>query len=129
VFLVFVFATLGITYWAARRTHAAKGFYSAGGGNLFLGFISAVALATILAVAAGLTLAGASAISHDFYASVIARGRSNEGTEIRISRITTFCLGLLAIALGIAFESRRPYRHPCGGGIVDCRQWHIDHKD
>jgi len=76
------------------------------GGDLFLGFISAVAFATILAVVAGLTLAGASAISHDLYANVIARGRSNEGTEIRISKIATFCLGLLAIALGISFESQ-----------------------
>ncbi|TCT23754.1 cation acetate symporter [Thiobaca trueperi] len=76
------------------------------GGNLFLGFISAVAFATILAVVSGLTLAGASAISHDLYASVIARGRSNETTEIRVSKIATFCLGLVAIALGIAFESQ-----------------------
>ncbi len=76
------------------------------GGNLFLGFISAVAFATILAVVSGLTLAGASAISHDLYASVIARGRSNETTEIRVSKIATFVLGLVAIALGIAFESQ-----------------------
>ena len=76
------------------------------GGNLFLGFISAVAFATILAVVAGLTLAGASAISHDIYANVIARGLGNESTEIRISKIATFCLGLLAIGLGIAFESQ-----------------------
>jgi cation/acetate symporter len=76
------------------------------GGNLFLGFISAVAFATILAVVAGLTLAGASAISHDLYASVIARGHGSERTEIRISKISTFCLGLVAIALGIAFESQ-----------------------
>ncbi|MBK1700755.1 cation acetate symporter [Thiococcus pfennigii] len=76
------------------------------GGSIFLGFISAVAFATILAVVAGLTLAGASAISHDLYASVIARGRGNEATEIRISRIATFVLGLVAIALGIAFESQ-----------------------
>ncbi|NCA71266.1 MAG: cation acetate symporter [Sphingobacteriia bacterium] len=76
------------------------------GGDLFLGFISAVAFATILAVVAGLTLAGASAISHDLYASVIARGRSNETTEIRVSRIATFGLGLVAIGLGIAFESQ-----------------------
>ena len=76
------------------------------GGNLFLGFISAVAFATILAVVAGLTLAGASAISHDLYANVIARGRSNETTEIRVSRIATLALGVLAIALGIAFESQ-----------------------
>ncbi|QIK38453.1 cation acetate symporter [Caldichromatium japonicum] len=76
------------------------------GGNLFLGFISAVAFATILAVVAGLTLAGASAISHDLYASVIARGYSNESTEIGVSKIATFALGLLAIGLGIAFESQ-----------------------
>ena len=54
------------------------------GGNLFLGFISAVAFATILAVVSGLTLAGASAISHDLYASVIAKGRVNETTELRV---------------------------------------------
>ncbi|MBK1722654.1 cation acetate symporter [Thiocystis violacea] len=76
------------------------------GGNLFLGFISAVAFATILAVVSGLTLAGASAISHDLYASVIARGRSNEKTEIRVSKIATFMLGLVAIGLGIAFETQ-----------------------
>ena len=76
------------------------------GGNLFLGFISAVAFATILAVVSGLTLAGASAISHDLYASVIAHGRSSEATEIKVSKIATFVLGLVAIALGIAFESQ-----------------------
>lgn len=76
------------------------------GGNLFLGFISAVAFATILAVVAGLTLAGASAISHDLYSSVIARGRANEKTELKVSRVATFILGLVAIALGIAFESQ-----------------------
>jgi cation/acetate symporter len=76
------------------------------GGDLFLGFISAVAFATILAVVSGLTLAGASAISHDLYASVIARGRSNETTELKVSKIATFILGLIAIGLGIAFESQ-----------------------
>ncbi len=78
---------------------------SAVGGNLFLGFISAVAFATILAVVAGLTLAGASAISHDLYANVFARGRHDEVTEIKISKIATFVLGIVAIILGIAFES------------------------
>ncbi len=76
------------------------------GGDVFLGFISAVAFATILAVVSGLTLAGASAISHDLYASVIARGRSNETTEIRVSKVATFVLGLVAIWLGIAFETQ-----------------------
>jgi len=76
------------------------------GGNLFLGFISAVAFATILAVVSGLTLAGASAISHDLYASAIARGRVNETTELKVGRYATFALGLVAIALGIAFEQQ-----------------------
>jgi cation/acetate symporter len=76
------------------------------GGNLFLGFISAVAFATILAVVSGLTLAGASAISHDLYASVIAHGRANESTELFVSKVATFILGLVAIGLGIAFESQ-----------------------
>jgi cation/acetate symporter len=56
------------------------------GGSLFLGFISAVAFATILAVVAGLTLAGASAVSHDLYASVIAKGKVAEDKEVRLSK-------------------------------------------
>ena len=76
------------------------------GGNVFLGFISAVAFATILAVVAGLTLAGASAVSHDLYASVIKKGKANEKDEIRVSKITTITLAVLAIGLGILFESQ-----------------------
>jgi cation/acetate symporter len=76
------------------------------GGSLFLGFISAVAFATILAVVSGLTLAGASAVSHDLYASVFARGRATETDEIRVSKIATVVLGIVAILLGIAFENQ-----------------------
>ncbi|WP_252271205.1 cation acetate symporter [Pseudomonas subflava] len=76
------------------------------GGSLFLGFISAVAFATILAVVAGLTLSGASAVSHDLYASVIKKGNANEKDELRVSKITTVILGVLAIGLGIAFEKQ-----------------------
>jgi cation/acetate symporter len=76
------------------------------GGDLFLGFISAVAFATILAVVSGLTLAGASAVSHDLYASVFRRGRVNEVQEIRVSKMATVALGVLAIVLGIAFEQQ-----------------------
>jgi cation/acetate symporter len=76
------------------------------GGSLFLGFISAVAFATILAVVSGLTLAGASAISHDIYASVIKKGKANERDEIRISKIATVVLGVVAIGLGILFEEQ-----------------------
>ncbi|QHG64626.1 cation acetate symporter [Pseudomonas putida] len=74
------------------------------GGDLFLGFLSAVAFATILAVVAGLTLAGASAISHDLYAMVIQSGAANEAQEMRVSRAAVVLLSLLAMALGILFE-------------------------
>ncbi|MFZ4215730.1 cation/acetate symporter ActP [Pantoea endophytica] len=93
-------ALLGGTNMAA--VHLAN----AVGGSLFLGFISAVAFATILAVVAGLTLAGASAVSHDLYASVIREGKATERDELRISKITVLVLGVVAIALGILFEKQ-----------------------
>ncbi len=76
------------------------------GGNAFLGFISAVAFATILAVVSGLTLAGASAISHDIYANVICNGNAKEEDEIRISKIFVVVLGATGVALGIMFEQQ-----------------------
>jgi cation/acetate symporter len=76
------------------------------GGSLFLGFISAVAFATILAVVAGLTLAGASAVSHDLYANVFARGHTSEATEVRISKISAVVIGVVAIVLGYVFEKQ-----------------------
>jgi cation/acetate symporter len=76
------------------------------GGSLFLGFISAVAFATILAVVAGLTLAGASAVSHDLYANVIAKDRVAEHTEVRLSKIAAVVIGVVAILLGYVFEKQ-----------------------
>jgi cation/acetate symporter len=76
------------------------------GGNVFLGFISAVAFATILAVVAGLTLSGASAVSHDIYATVIKKGQASSAAELRVSKLTTLALGLIAVLLGIAFEKQ-----------------------
>lgn len=76
------------------------------GGDLLLGFISAVAFATILAVVSGLTLAGSSAISHDLYATLVLKGERNEKKEIRASRIATVCLGVIAVLLGIVFENQ-----------------------
>lgn len=76
------------------------------GGNMLLGFLAAVAFATILAVVSGLALAGASAISHDIYARVIKKGQASDTAEIRVSRIATICLGFVAIILGIAFEKQ-----------------------
>ena len=76
------------------------------GGNVFLGFISAVAFATILAVVAGLTLSGASAVSHDLYATVIKQGKADSASELKVSRVTTVALGILAVLLGIVFEKQ-----------------------
>ncbi len=76
------------------------------GGNVFLGFISAVAFATILAVVAGLTLSGASAVSHDIYSTVLKKGKADSASELKVSRITTVALGIIAVTLGIAFEKQ-----------------------
>src|SRR5450830_1499346 len=76
------------------------------GGNVFLGFMSAVAFATILAVVAGLTLSGASAVSHDLYATVIKKGKATGANELKVSRVTTIVLGIIAVVLGIAFEKQ-----------------------
>jgi cation/acetate symporter len=75
------------------------------GGNLLLGFLSAVTFATILAVVSGLALAGASAIAHDLYARVIMKGEASEAQELRVTKLATLALGLVAIALGIVFEN------------------------
>ena len=76
------------------------------GGDVFYGFISAVAFATILAVVAGLTLSGASAVSHDLYATVFKKGNADSASELKVSRITTLVLGAIAVVLGIAFEKQ-----------------------
>jgi cation/acetate symporter len=76
------------------------------GGDVFYGFISAVAFATILAVVAGLTLSGASAVSHDLYATVFKNGKADSASELKVSRLTTIALGIVAVVLGIAFEKQ-----------------------
>lgn len=95
-----------VTQLIGGNNMAAIHLAEAVGGNLFLGFISAVAFATILAVVAGLALSGASAVSHDIYASILKQGKSNENDEIRVSKITTVVLGAVAIVLGILFEKQ-----------------------
>ncbi|WP_027369079.1 sodium:solute symporter family transporter [Desulfocurvibacter africanus] len=76
------------------------------GGTVFLGFIAAVAFATILAVVAGLTLAGATTFAHDLYVNVFAAGRATETQEIKVAKRATLALGVLAIGLGIAFKGQ-----------------------
>jgi cation/acetate symporter len=76
------------------------------GGTPFLGFISAVAFATILAVVAGLTLAGASAYSHDIYVSVIKKGHASEEEQVKAAKIATIVFGIFAVGLGILFKGQ-----------------------
>ena len=76
------------------------------GGTPFLGFIAAVAFATILAVVAGLTLAGASALSHDIFTHVIRKGEATDHEQIRIARWATVAFGVLAVALGVLFKGQ-----------------------
>ncbi len=76
------------------------------GGTGFLGFIAAVAFATILAVVAGLTLSGAAALSHDLWVNVVRKGSAPDVEQLRVARGATVVLALLSIVLGIAFKGQ-----------------------
>jgi cation/acetate symporter len=76
------------------------------GGTPFLGFIAAVAFATILAVVAGLTLSGAAALSHDLWVSVARKGVATAVEQLRVARIATVILGIIAVTLGITFKGQ-----------------------
>ena len=76
------------------------------GGNVFLGFISAVAFATILAVVSGLAISGAGAISHDLFVNVCKDGKCDPKLEMKVTKGATIFLGILAIALGFLFEKQ-----------------------
>jgi len=113
--IVLVLGAEGNIYWDTT-TNTLKGMNNmaavwlahAVGGDYFLGFISAVAFATILAVVSGLTLAGASAISHDLYANAFAKEgeKVDELKEMRVSKYATLAIGVAAIIFGIAFEKQ-----------------------
>jgi cation/acetate symporter len=96
----------GITAVDKGGNMAAPLLAQAVGGSAFYGFVCAVAFATILAVVAGLTLSGAAALSHDLWVSVIKDGKANEHEQMRVAKMATVCLGLLAIGLGIAFKGQ-----------------------
>jgi cation/acetate symporter len=76
------------------------------GGKPFLGFIAAVAFATILAVVAGLTLSGAAALSHDLWVHVVRRGVADDREQFRVAKVSTLVLGGFAIVLGILFQGQ-----------------------
>jgi cation/acetate symporter len=96
----------GITGVDKGGNMAAPMLANAVGGTPFLGFISAVAFATILAVVAGLTLSGAAALSHDLWVNVVRSGHSDEREQMRVARGATVVLGILAIVLGIGFKGQ-----------------------
>jgi cation/acetate symporter len=120
VISMLVFYVIG--YGAVSLLHGAPGLWDADGrlvggsnmvavhlskivaGDFFLGFVSASVFATILAVVAGLTLAGASALSHDLYANVYRRGAASQKEEMRIGRIATVLLGIVSVLLAMLFE-------------------------
>jgi cation/acetate symporter len=76
------------------------------GGTALLGFIAAVAFATILAVVAGLTLSGAAALSHDLWVNVVRHGEAEPGEQLRLARVATVVLGVIAVVLGITFKGQ-----------------------
>jgi cation/acetate symporter len=95
-----------ITAIDAGGNMAAPLLAEAVGGRVFLGFITAVAFATILAVVAGLTLAGAAALSHDLWVNVVRGGSADAREELRVARGATVLLGVGSIALGLAFKGQ-----------------------
>ena len=81
------------------------------GGNVLLGFMASVAFATLLAVVCGLVLAAAAALAHDLYGGILKRGRADDRTEVRASRISVVALGAIAVALGLS-NAPFPYIYP-----------------
>ena len=86
-----------------RRT-AARAARS--GGPILLGFISAVAFATILAVVAGLTITAAASFAHDIYANVVKKGNVPPDGEVKVARRTVVVIGVLAIIGGIGVQGQ-----------------------
>ncbi|HET9514099.1 MAG TPA: sodium/solute symporter [Gemmatimonadales bacterium] len=76
------------------------------GGTVLLGFIAAVAFATILAVVAGLTLSGAAALSHDLWVNVVKSGDASSEEQLKVARVATIVLGVIAVGLGITFKGQ-----------------------
>ena len=76
------------------------------GGTGLLGFIAAVAFATILAVVAGLTLSGAAALSHDLWVNVVRHGEAPHDEQLRVARVASVLLGVLAVTLGLLFKGQ-----------------------
>lgn len=116
--VVFILGPAGVAFLAGNPDYTgASGMVPGGsnmvalhlarflGGDILFGVMAAVAFATILAVVAGLTVAAASAISHDLYAKVIAK-QPSERQEKLIFRVSSILIGVLGVGLGIAFKGQ-----------------------
>jgi cation/acetate symporter len=71
------------------------------GGDIFLAIISAVALATILAVVAGLVISASGAVAHDVWSNVIRKGKDSEKEEVWVAKVAAVAIGVLAIGLAL----------------------------
>ncbi|MBB1484751.1 cation acetate symporter [Tessaracoccus sp. MC1865] len=71
------------------------------GGEVFMGIISGVAFATILAVVAGLTITASASFAHDVYNNIIKDGKADPAQEVKVARYTSVVVGFLAILGGI----------------------------
>ncbi|AQP45046.1 solute symporter family protein [Tessaracoccus flavus] len=72
------------------------------GGTILMAVIAGVAFATILAVVAGLTITASASFAHDIYNSVLRDGKADPAKEVRVARITSVTIGLVAIVGGVA---------------------------
>ena len=91
---------------APQLAQALGGGVGSTGGTIFMAAIAAVAFATILAVVAGLTLAASSSFAHDFWGNVVKKGNITGAEEVKVARITTLVVGVLAIVLGILAQGQ-----------------------
>lgn len=76
------------------------------GGSLLLGFIAAVAFATILAVVAGLAITASASFAHDIYGNVLKKGKATGKEELRVGKITVVVIGVVAVLGGIGAQGQ-----------------------
>jgi cation/acetate symporter len=74
------------------------------GGPLLFAIVAAIAFATILAVVAGLVIAGSGAVAHDLYHSIIRKGQSSEREQVVAGRVASAAVAIIAIVISVAAQ-------------------------
>ncbi|OIO57363.1 MAG: cation acetate symporter [Alphaproteobacteria bacterium CG_4_10_14_0_2_um_filter_63_37] len=110
---------IGLLYWSSPAYAALGQLFNPGGGTAvadviilsapekaglglwFIGYLASGALAAGLSTVAGLMVAGASAMSHDIYASVL-KPHSSDQQRLKVARI--FTVVIVAIVVWIAMN-------------------------